>query len=97
MYILILNRRKKKKIRRQPGPFIQMQICFFDIKKNRKLVNTLPSLHFYGMIILGKTKPLCIGMAWLPFQKVVKYDALDASGKPSFPQIENSTIDHRRL
>ena len=27
-------------------------------------------LHFYdGMIILVNTKPLCIGMAWLPFQK----------------------------
>ena len=35
---------------------------FFDKKTNRKLANTQPSLHFYGMIILMKTKPLCIGM-----------------------------------
>ena len=41
---------------------------YFDKKKNRELANTLPSLHFYGMIILLK-KGLCRGMAWLPFQK----------------------------
>ena len=40
-----------------------------DKKKNRKLVNIWPSLHFYGIIILVKTVPLCRGMAWLPFQK----------------------------
>ena len=28
---------------------------------------------FYGMIILVKTKPLCKGMAWLPFQKLSIY------------------------
>ena len=42
---------------------------FFDKKKNRKLANIRPSLHFYGMIILVKKKGLCIGMTWLPFQK----------------------------
>ena len=42
---------------------------FFDKKKKRKLANIWSSLHFYGMIILVKTKPLCKGMAWLPFQK----------------------------
>ena len=31
--------------------------------------NKRPSLHIYGMIILVNTKPLCIGMALLPFQK----------------------------
>ena len=53
-------------------PNIQMQICFLT-KKNRKLANIRPSLHFYGMTILVKTKPLCIGMAWLPFQKISPY------------------------
>ena len=33
------------------------------------MANIRPSLHFYGMIILVKTKPLCRGMAWLQFQK----------------------------
>ena len=33
------------------------------------LLNIWSSLQFYGMIILVKTKPLCRGMAWLPFQK----------------------------
>ena len=32
---------------------------FFDRKKKRKLANILPRLHFYGMIISVKTKPLC--------------------------------------
>ena len=40
-----------------------------DKKKNRKLANIRPSLHFYGMTILVETKPLCKGMAWLPFKK----------------------------
>ena len=39
------------------------------LKKIRKLANIRPSLQFYGMIILVKIKPLCRGMAWLPFQK----------------------------
>ena len=42
---------------------------FFDKKKKRKLANIQPRLHFYGMIILVKKKGLCVGMAWLPFQK----------------------------
>ena len=33
------------------------------------MANIRPSLQFYGMIIFVKTKPLCRGMAWLPFQK----------------------------
>ena len=40
----------------------------FDEKKNRKMANIRPSLHFYGMIFWWK-KGLCRGMAWLPFQK----------------------------
>ena len=43
---------------------------FFYEKKNRKLANIRPSLHYYGMIIWLKTKPLCIGMGWLPLQKL---------------------------
>ena len=39
--------------------------------KHRKFANIQVSLHFCGMIILVKTKPLCMGMAWLPFQKQV--------------------------
>ena len=45
---------------------------FIDKKKNIKLANIWPSLHFYGMIILVK-KGLCRRMAWLPFQKGVKW------------------------
>ena len=55
----------------QSGPFIQMKICIFDKKKNRKLANIRPSLNFYGIIILVK-KAKCIGMAWLGFQKSYK-------------------------
>ena len=43
---------------------------FSDKQKNRKLANIRPSSQFYGMIILVKTKSLCIGMAWLAFQKL---------------------------
>ena len=42
---------------------------FFDKKKNSELANIWRSLHFYCKIILVKKKCLCIGMAWLPFQK----------------------------
>ena len=49
-------------------------IFVFDEKKKRKLTNTRPSLHFYGMLILVKTKPLSIEMAWLPFQKYLTLD-----------------------
>ena len=35
---------KSKQLQRQPGPLIQMEICFFDKKKNRKLANTQPSV-----------------------------------------------------
>ena len=45
---------------------------FFDIKKNRKLVNIQPSLHFYGIIFWWK-KGLCIGKAWLPFQTKISF------------------------
>ena len=46
---------------------------FFDKKKNRKLANIQPSLQFYDIIILVKTKPFCWGMAWIPFQKYQTY------------------------
>ena len=46
-----------------------MNIWFYDKKKNRKSAIKGSSLQFYGVIILVKTKPLCRGMAWLPFQK----------------------------
>ena len=36
-----------------------MQNYFFDKKKNRKFENIWLSLHFCGMIIFIKTKPLC--------------------------------------
>ena len=36
-------------------------------------MNIRPSLHFYGVIILVKKKGLCIGMTWLPFQKVFSF------------------------
>ena len=40
---------------------------FFDKKKNRKLANIRPSLHFYGMIILVEKGPLQkSGMAAIP-------------------------------
>ena len=47
-------------------------MCYlvFDKKKNKKSAIIWSSLQFYGMIILVKTKPLCRGMAWLPFQKL---------------------------
>ena len=38
-------------------------VCGAVLKKN------WPSLHFYGLIILVKKKGLCIGKAWLLFQK----------------------------
>ena len=51
-------------------PVYKNAYLFFDIKKNRELVNIRPSLHFYGQIFFVKKKGLCIRMAWLPFQKV---------------------------
>ena len=53
----------------------------FDKKKNRKLANIQASLYFYGMIILVKTKSLCRGMAWLPFQKRRKHKDVTAIGE----------------
>ena len=41
---------------------------FFDKKKKGTSANLRPSFHFYGMIFWLK-KGLCIGMAWLLFQK----------------------------
>ena len=62
--ISILNRRKKsKQIQRQPGPFIQMQICLLTKRKKKELAN----IHFYGMIILVKKKGLCIALLLLSF------------------------------
>ena len=49
---------------------------FVFCQKDKNLANIQPSLHFYGMIILVKTKPLCKGMAWLPFKKVEVLEAV---------------------
>ena len=57
----------------------------FDKKKNRKFTNIPPSLHFYGMIILVKTKPLWWGMAWLPFQKQLFISCFKQSLKVNRP------------
>ena len=46
-----------------------IQTLFFYKKKNRKLAKIQPSLQFFGMKILVKTKSLCKGMAAMPFQK----------------------------
>ena len=70
--ILIPNHWKKVNNNHDSLPiFIQMKF-FVDKKKYRKLSNIQPSFHFYGMIIWVKTKPLCIGMALLPFQKFAR-------------------------
>ena len=53
----------------QPGPFLQMKLCFL-IK--RKIENRQLYCPAYNSMVLFfvKTVPLWWGLAWLPFQKV---------------------------
>ena len=59
-----------KKVNNNDDSLDHLYQCKFVLWQKRKIENwQMESLHFYGMIILVKTVPLCRGMAWLPFQK----------------------------
>ena len=69
-HILKLNHWQKiKQWLQQSHPYKSKFVFWKKIKGKQAIIQ--PSLQLYGMIYLAKTIPLCRGMVWLLWQKVI--------------------------